>query len=118
MAKRVKAGDMMAGRLPTSWLDELLARTDIVQVVSSHMPLKQKGKNYWGLCPFHGEKTASFSVDPEKQMYYCFGCKASGSAIRFEMEMEHQTFMEVVTRLAEAAHLPLPQATAPDPKER
>ena len=82
----------MAGHLPDEWIDELVARTDIVQVVSSVVPLKKKGRNYWGCCPFHNEKTASFSVDPEARMYYCFGCHAGGGVIRFVMEAERLTF--------------------------
>ncbi len=64
----------MALRYPAAWLDELRSRADILEIVSAYVPLKKNGRNYWGLCPFHGEKTASFSVTPEKQMYYCFGC--------------------------------------------
>ena len=64
-------------------MDELRERADIVQVVSRYVQLQPKGGRYWGLCPFHGEKTASFSVSPDRQMYYCFGCHAGGSAINF-----------------------------------
>ena len=91
----------MAGRLPQAWLDELRDRADIVQVVSRYVQLNPKGGRYWGLCPFHGEKTPSFSVNPQRQMYYCFGCHAGGSAITFVMEMEHLDFMEAVKLLAE-----------------
>ena len=90
----------MAGRLPQAWLDELRDRADIVQVVSRYVQLNPKGGRYWGLCPFHGEKTPSFSVNPQRQMYYCFGCHAGGSAITFVMEMEHLDFMEAVKLLA------------------
>ena len=76
-----------AVRFPPSWLDELRARADIVQIVGQYVQLKKNGRKYWGLCPFHGEKTASFSVDPEKQLFYCFGCKAGGSVIHFVMEI-------------------------------
>ena len=72
-------GSGMASRFPPAWMDELRARSDIVQTVSGYVALKKNGKKYWGLCPFHGEKTASFSVDPEMQLYYCFGCKAGGT---------------------------------------
>ena len=99
----------MAARFPSAWLDELRNRTDIVQVVSQHVQLNLKGGRYWGLCPFHGEKTPSFSVNPQRQMYYCFGCHASGSAITFIMEMEHLEFREAVTELAMQAHMDLPQ---------
>lgn len=99
----------MAGRYPAAWLDELRARADIVQTVSAYVPLKKNGRNYWGLCPFHGEKTASFSVSPEKQMYYCFGCKAGGSVIQFIMDIERLSYHEAVALLAERTHMTLPQ---------
>ena len=98
----------MAGRLPDSFFDDLRARLDIVDVVSSYVQLKQKGRKYWGLCPFHHEKTPSFSVDSEAQMYYCFGCHEGGTAIHFVMQLEHMEFMEAVTMLAERVHLPMP----------
>ena len=101
----------MAGRFPPQWLDELRARADIVSVVSQYVTLKQKGRRYWGLCPFHGEKTPSFSVDPEKQMYYCFGCKAGGSVIQFVMDMDRLEFVDAVKQLAEQVHMELPQMT-------
>ena len=101
-------GVPMAGRLPDSFFDDLRARLDIVDVVSSYVQLKQKGRRYWGLCPFHREKSASFSVDSESQMFYCFGCHEGGTAIHFVMEMEHMEFMEAVTMLAERANLPMP----------
>ncbi|MBQ6174775.1 MAG: DNA primase [Clostridia bacterium] len=99
----------MAGRYPAAWLDELRARADIVQTVSAYVPLKKNGRNYWGLCPFHGEKTASFSVSPEKQMYYCFGCKAGGSVIQFIMDIERLSYQEAVALLAERVHMTLPE---------
>lgn len=102
---------MKALRFPQAWLDELRERSDIVQVVSRYVHLTQKGGRYWGLCPFHGEKTASFSVNPQRQMYYCFGCHAGGSAISFVMEMEHLDFKDAVKLLAEQAHMALPEMT-------
>ncbi len=99
----------MAGRFPPAWLDELRSRADIVQVVSAYVQLKRNGHRYWGLCPFHNEKTASFSVDPEHQLYYCFGCKAGGSVIQFVMEMERLDFQEAVRLLADRLHMPLPE---------
>lgn len=96
-------------RLPQAWMDELRERADIVQVVSRYVQLQQKGGRYWGLCPFHGEKTASFSVSPDRQMYYCFGCHAGGGAINFVMEIEHLDFMDAVKLLAEQVHMELPQ---------
>ncbi len=99
----------MAARLPSSWKEELLARTDIVSVVSSYVTLKKDGRRYWGLCPFHNEKTPSFSVNPDLNMYYCFGCKATGDAIRFVMEMERAPFMDAIKILADRAHMALPE---------
>ncbi len=99
----------MAGRFPSEWLNELYARTDIVQVVSNYLPLKKNGGRYWGLCPFHNEKTPSFSVNPEMNVYYCFGCKAGGNVIHFVMEMERLGFQDAAKLLAERAHLPVPE---------
>ena len=99
----------MASRFPPAWLDELRARADIVQVISGYVTLKRNGHRYWGLCPFHGEKTASFSVDAERQLYYCFGCKAGGSVIQFIMDIERLDFPEAVRFLADQLHMPLPQ---------
>ena len=99
----------MAPRFPSSWLDELRQRADIVQIISGYVTLKRNGHKYWGLCPFHGEKTASFSVDPERQLYYCFGCKAGGSVIQFIMDIERLEFQEAVRFLADQLHMPLPQ---------
>ncbi len=96
-------------RFPRSWLDELYSRADIVQVVSGYVPLKKNGRNYWGLCPFHHEKTPSFSVTPELNLYYCFGCKAGGNAVQFVMEMEKLPYQEAVERLADQFHLPVPE---------
>ena len=99
----------MASRFPAAWLDELRQRSDIVQVISGYMQLKRNGRKYWGLCPFHGEKTASFSVDAEQQLYYCFGCKAGGSVIQFVMDIERMDFQEAVRFLADQQRMPLPQ---------
>ena len=96
-------------RFPQAWLDELRERADIVSVVSRYVTLTPKGGRYWGLCPFHGEKTASFSVNPQRQMYYCFGCHAGGSAINFVMEMERAEFKDAVKILAEQVHMELPE---------
>ena len=99
----------MAKRYPAAWLDELRARADIAEIVSAYVPLKKNGRSYWGLCPFHGEKTASFCVTPEKQMYYCFGCKAGGSVIDFIMAMERLDYHDAVAFLADRVHMTLPQ---------
>ena len=73
--------------IPERFLDELIARTDIVDLVSESVRLTKKGRNYWGLCPFHSEKTPSFSVSADKQIFKCFGCGKGGGAINFVMEM-------------------------------
>lgn len=99
----------MASRFPAAWLDELRQRSDIVRVVSGYVPLKRNGQKHWGLCPFHGEKTASFSVDSERQLYYCFGCKAGGSVIQFIMDIERMDFQDAVRFLADQQHMPLPE---------
>jgi len=99
----------VAMRFPPSWLDELRARADIVQVIGQYVQLKKNGRKHWGLCPFHGEKTASFSVDGESQLYYCFGCKAGGSVIQFVMDYERLEFQDAVKHLADQMHMPLPQ---------
>lgn len=99
----------MAGRFPSAWLDDLFSRADIVQVVSGYLPLKKEGHRYWGLCPFHNEKTPSFSVTPDLNLYYCFGCKAGGNVVQFIMEMERLDFQEAVKLLAENMHIPLPE---------
>ena len=95
-------------KFPASWLSELRSRADIVQVVGQYVSLKRNGHKHWGLCPFHGEKTASFSVDQERQMYYCFGCKAGGSVIQFIMDIERLEFQDAVKHLADQLHMPLP----------
>ncbi len=108
----------MASRFPAHWLDDLRSRSDIVQIVSGYVGLKKSGRKYWGLCPFHGEKTASFSVDAEQQLYYCFGCKAGGNVVNFIMEIERCSFHEAVELLAERAHIPLPEMENDEDWER
>ena len=99
----------MAGRFPSEWIDEVRDKSDIISVVSEYVTLQKKGAKHWGLCPFHGEKTPSFSVDQEKQMFYCFGCHAGGNVITFVMNIEHMEFPEAVRHLAERAHMPIPE---------
>lgn len=95
------------------FLDELIARSDIVDVVSGYVALQRKGGNLFGLCPFHNEKTPSFSVSPDKQIYHCFGCKKGGGVINFIMEIENLTFPEAVRFLAKRANLPVPEDGGP-----
>ena len=99
--------------IPESFLEELNSRTDIVDLVSSYVALSKKGNKYWGLCPFHSEKTASFSVSPDRQMYYCFGCHKGGGAINFVMEVEGLGFVDAVDVLAKRAGLQMPETAAP-----
>jgi DNA primase len=99
----------MSGRIPQRFIDELLERVDIVDVVDSRVPLRKAGKNYSARCPFHDEKTPSFSVNPDKQFYYCFGCGAGGNAIGFVMEFERLEFPAAVEKLATLAGLEIPR---------
>lgn len=99
----------MAGRIPQTFIDDLLHRVDIVDVVDSRLALKKTGKNYSACCPFHNEKTPSFSVQPEKQFYYCFGCGIGGNAIGFVMEFDQLSFPEAVESLAGTAGVEVPR---------
>ena len=90
-------------------IEQVKNANDIVSVISEHIPLKKKGKNYWGCCPFHNEKTPSFSVTPEKGFFYCFGCRESGNVISFLMKYDNLTFPEAIERLAGRANIPLPE---------
>ncbi|MDI9241400.1 DNA primase [Fusibacillus kribbianus] len=94
---------------PEELVEEIRSRNDIVDVISSYVKLQKKGSTYFGLCPFHNEKTPSFSVTPSKQMYYCFGCGAGGNVITFLMEYENYTFKEALTWLADRAGIELPK---------
>jgi DNA primase len=96
-------------RIPDSFLDELLARTDIVELIESRVPLKRAGREYHACCPFHDERTPSFTVSPTKQFYHCFGCGAHGSAIRFLMEFDRLEFLDAVEELAKRAGLEVPR---------
>ena len=94
---------------PQSFLDELTARSDIVDVVGSYVQLTRKGGNLFGLCPFHSEKTGSFSVSPDKQIYYCFGCKKGGGVVNFIMDIENLSFPDAVRFLAKRAGMEVPE---------
>lgn len=107
----------MAGRFTDAWLEELRARAPIEEIVGEYVRLKQKGKRFWGLCPFHNEKTPSFSVDSESQLYYCFGCHKGGTVFNFVMDMERMEFPDAVRYLAERAHMEIPDdASAAGPR--
>lgn len=95
--------------IPESFIDELVRRSDIYELVSEYVRLSKKGGNYFGLCPFHGEKTASFSVNQEKQIYHCFGCNKGGGVINFVMEIENLNFVEALRFLADRANMKLPE---------
>jgi len=101
--------------IPRDFIDTLLARVDIVDVIDRRVPLKKAGQNYQACCPFHTEKTPSFTVSQTKQFYHCFGCGAHGTALGFLMEYEHMSFRDAVAALAQDAGLPLPEsASEPD----
>ena len=99
----------MAGRIPQHFIDDLLARADIVEVINSRAPLKKAGREYKACCPFHDEKSASFTVSPDKQFYHCFGCGAHGTALGFLMEHDHMSFVEAVEELAAMSGLDVPR---------
>ncbi len=108
----------MAGRVPRAFIDDLLNRVDIVEIVDARVPLKKKGREYWACCPFHGEKSPSFSVSQNKQFYHCFGCQQSGNAIGFLMDYDHMEFVEAIETLAQSIGLEIPyeQGQAPHQK--
>jgi DNA primase len=102
----------MAGRIPQAFLDDLLERVDIVEVIDRRVKLRKSGKNYTARCPFHEEKTTSFSVNPDKQFFYCFGCGAGGNALGFLMDYENLDFPRAVEALASSAGLQVPREPA------
>lgn len=99
----------MAGRIPQYFIDDLLSRVDIVDVVDQYVPLKKAGKNHKACCPFHDEKSPSFTVSEEKQFFHCFGCGANGSAIGFLMDYLHISFVEAIEELASRQGLEIPR---------
>lgn len=104
---------MSQKRIPQAFLNDLLNRVDIVEIIGSRVALKKKGADFTARCPFHEEKTPSFSVSPNKQFYYCFGCAASGNAIGFLMAYDHMTFMDAVEHLAAKHGVELPKEYSP-----
>ena len=102
----------MPGRIPQSFIDEVLTRTDIVEVIDTRVPLKKAGREFKACCPFHDEKTPSFTVSQVKQFYHCFGCGANGTAISFLMDYEHMEFVEAIEELARRAGLEVPKETS------
>lgn len=106
----------MAGQIPRQFIDDLLARTDIVELIDQRVPLKKAGsKNYSACCPFHNEKSPSFTVSPDKQFYHCFGCGAHGNAISFMMEFEQLEFVEAIEELAKQLHMDVPREQGKGP---
>ena len=99
----------MAGRIPEQFIDEVRNSIDIVDVISQYVSLEKKGKDYLGLCPFHQEKTPSFTVNEGKQFFKCFGCGKGGNVFKFLMYQDHLTFPESVRKVAELAHLHMPE---------
>ena len=108
----------MAGRVPRAFIDDLLNRVDIVEVIDARVPLKKKGREYWACCPFHGEKSASFSVSQNKQFYHCFGCQQSGNAIGFLMDYDHMEFVEAIETLAQGIGLEVPYEQGQAPRQQ
>jgi DNA primase len=105
----------MAGRIPQQFIDELMARVDIVELIDSRVPLKKAGREFTACCPFHSEKTPSFTVSPTKQFYHCFGCGAHGTALGFLMDYEHMDFVEAVEELARQVGLTVPRTGGEQP---
>src|SRR6187402_3091223 len=103
--------------IPPGFVAELLSRVDIADVIGRHVALKKGGANLMGLCPFHAEKSPSFSVSPSKQFYHCFGCGASGDAIRFLTEYSGMSFIDAVRELAQQTGLQVPEEDS-SPAER
>src|SRR5436305_15232356 len=98
----------MAGRIPDQFIDELLTRVDIVDVIEQRVPLKKAGRDWTARCPFHDERSPSFTVSPAKQFYHCFGCGAHGSAIKFLMDYDRMEFVDAVEDLAARVGLKVP----------
>ncbi|MBO1254466.1 DNA primase [Alteromonas sp. 5E99-2] len=107
----------MAGRIPRDFIDDLIARSDVVEVIDSRVKLKKAGKNYQACCPFHDEKSPSFTVSQEKQFYHCFGCGAHGNAISFLMEYDRLEFVEAVEELASILGLEVPREKGAAPAQ-
>ncbi|MBW3551188.1 MAG: DNA primase, partial [Proteobacteria bacterium] len=98
-------------RIPDSFIDDLLARSDIVEIIGTRVPLKRQGKEYSARCPFHDERSPSFTVSPTKQFYHCFGCGAHGTAISFLMNYDRLEFLDAVEELARGAGMEVPRDT-------
>ncbi len=108
----------MAGRIPQAFIDDLLNRVDIVDIIDERVPLKKSGNNHKGLCPFHNEKSPSFTVNQDKQFYHCFGCGANGSALGFMMEYDNLGFVDAVHELASRVGMEVPSEAGGQPVEQ
>ncbi len=108
----------MASYIPDELIAEITAANDIVDVASSYMKLKRSGNGYKGLCPFHGEKTPSFHISPDKQLYHCFGCGAGGSVLQFIMNIENLDFVDAVKMLAARANIAIPEGDSPEMSDK
>src|SRR3954471_22769151 len=97
----------MADLIAEEKIDQIRQAVDIVEVISDYVQLKKQGRNYFGLCPFHGENSPSFSVSPDKQIFYCFGCGAGGNVFSFLMELEGASFTEAASKIAERSGIEL-----------
>ena len=103
---------------PEELVEEIRERNDIVEVIGTYVKLQKKGSSYFGLCPFHNEKSPSFSVSPDKQMYYCFGCGAGGNVFTFIMEYENYSFPEALKYLADRVGIKLPEQEYSEEEKR
>ncbi len=108
----------MAGKIPQDFIDDLIARADIIEVVGKRVELKKAGREFKACCPFHGEKTPSFTVSPAKGFYHCFGCGAHGTAIGFLMEFEHMSFVDAIESLAGSMGVDVPRDESDHPARR
>src|SRR6516165_6618327 len=106
------------GTIPSQTIEQVAAANDIVEVVGSYFPLKRAGANFKALCPFHQEKTPSFHVSPQRQMFHCFGCGAGGSVFRFVMDYEHVDFPSAVRKLAARVGIPIVEERAGADEDR
>jgi DNA primase len=108
----------MSGLIPQHFIDDLISRADIVEVLGKRMQLKKAGREFKANCPFHDEKTPSFTVSPSKGFYHCFGCGAHGTALGFLMEYEHMSFVEAVESLAASMGIEVPREESQRPARR
>ncbi|MBL8266231.1 CHC2 zinc finger domain-containing protein, partial [Steroidobacter sp.] len=103
----------MSGLIPKHFIEELISRVDLVELIGSRLPLKKHGKEYKACCPFHGEKTPSFTVVPDKSFYHCFGCGEHGNALGFLMKHDNLCFIEAVEELSDRVGVDVPREQTP-----